>query len=79
MDGMAWMQWPAMAVTVAATWLVASRQARRRRLGFWLFLLSNALWVLWGVQASAWGLIALQACLAVMNVRGACHQAKDAS
>lgn len=76
---MAWIQWPAMAVTVAASWLVASRQARRRRLGFWLFLLSNVLWVAWGLHAGAWGLIALQVCLAAMNIRGACHQAKDAS
>jgi hypothetical protein len=38
--------------------------------GFWLFLLSNVLWVVWGIHARAYALIALQVCLAVMNVRG---------
>jgi hypothetical protein len=63
-------QWPAMIVTVAASWFVASTQRRRRRIGFWLFLLSNVLWVVWGVHVRAHALIALQVCLAVMNVRG---------
>ena len=64
-------QWPAMAVTVAAAWLVASDRERRRNIGFWLFMLSNVLWIVWGVHARAWALIALQACLAAMNIRGA--------
>jgi hypothetical protein len=63
-------QWPAMIVTVAASWYVASTRRERRSVGFWLFLLSNVLWVIWGIHASAYALIALQACLAVMNVRG---------
>ncbi len=63
-------QWPAMIVTVTASWYVASRSPARRRLGFWLFLVSNALWVAWGLHAKAYALIALQCCLAVMNVRG---------
>ena len=63
-------QWPAMIVTVTAAWFVASRSRARRSVGFWLFLLSNALWVLWGVHAHAYGLVALQVCLAFMNVRG---------
>jgi hypothetical protein len=65
------LQWPAMVVTVLATWLVASTRERRRVWGFWLFLASNALWVAWGLQAAAYALIALQFCLAVMNIRGA--------
>jgi hypothetical protein len=64
-------QWPAMAVTVAAAWLVASDRERRRNIGFWLFMLSNVLWIAWGVHARAWALIALQVCLAAMNIRGA--------
>jgi hypothetical protein len=63
-------QWPAMIVTVAAAWYVASTRRRRRRIGFWLFLLSNALWVIWGMHVRAYALVALQVCLAVMNVRG---------
>ena len=64
-------QWPAMAVTVAAAWLVASDRERRRNIGFWLFMLSNVLWIAWGVHARAWALIALQVALAVLNIRGA--------
>jgi hypothetical protein len=65
-----WMQWPAMMVTVFAAWFVASRNRPRRKLGFWLFLASNVLWIVWGVYARAYALILLQLCLALMNVRG---------
>ncbi len=41
-------QWPAMAVTVLAAWLVASTSKRRRNIGFWTFLASNVLWIAWG-------------------------------
>jgi len=64
-------QWPAMAVTVAAAWLVASMRDEQRNLGFWLFMLSNVLWIVWGLHAGAYALIALQVCLAAMNIRGA--------
>jgi hypothetical protein len=64
-------QWPAMLVTVAAAWYVASTHARRRHIGFWLFILSNVLWTIWGAQAHAYALIVLQLCLAAMNIRGA--------
>lgn len=63
-------QWPAMVVTVIAAWLVGSSQKLRRNLGFWCFLLSNLLWIVWGWHAKAWALIVLQVCLAVMNTRG---------
>jgi len=65
------MQWPAMVITVAAAWYVASSHERKRHLGFWLFITSNILWVIWGVYAHAWALITLQVCLAAMNIRGA--------
>jgi hypothetical protein len=65
------LQWPAMVITVAASWLVASNQQRRRNVGFWLFLLSNAAWVVWGLGESAYALVVLQFCLAFMNIRGA--------
>ncbi len=63
-------QWPAFAASVAAAWLVASNAQRRRNIGFWIFLLSNVLWIVWGVHTSAYALIALQICLAALNVRG---------
>jgi hypothetical protein len=70
MDLLDLLQWPAMLLTVAASWLVGSTRARRRCTGFWIFLASNAAWVAWGWHTGAWALVVLQACLAVMNVRG---------
>jgi hypothetical protein len=48
------LQWPAMLATVIAAWLIGSLNKRRRTWGFWCFLLSNVLWVIWGWYASAW-------------------------
>ncbi len=72
-------QWPAMAITVAAAWFVASRHKRRRSIGFWLFLVSNVVWVVWGLHSHAYALIVLQVCLAAMNIRGAAKTADEAS
>ena len=72
-----WLQWPAMLVTVLAAWLVASQSRRRRTIGFWTFLASNALWIAWGWQAHAWALIVLQVALAGLNVRGAVKNDPD--
>ncbi len=64
-------QWPAMAVTLLAAWLVASQRSSRREAGFWWFIPSNGLGIAWAWPAHAWALIALQAGLFAMNVRGA--------
>src|SRR5690242_13249357 len=66
-----WLQWPAMAVTVAAAWMVGSQRKFKRNWGFWLFLLSNLLWIVWGWTDHAYALIVLQVCLAFLNIRGA--------
>jgi hypothetical protein len=71
MDAFDLLQWPAMVATVLAAWLVSSQRKRLRSIGFWVFLLSNVLWVGWGWHSKAYALIALQVCLAVLNVRGA--------
>jgi len=65
------LQWPAMALTLVASWFVASTEKRRRAIGFWIFLVSNAAWIVWGVHADAYALVALQVGLAAMNIRGA--------
>ena len=70
MDIIDLLQWPAMLTTVAAAWLVASRSARRRAAGFWCFLVSNVLWVAWGLDDHAYALVGLQFCLAAINLRG---------
>jgi hypothetical protein len=64
-------QWPAMAVTLVAAWLVASRHKERREAGFWWFIASNVLWIVWAWHTKAWALIALQVGLFALNVRGA--------
>ena len=70
MDILDLLQWPAMAVTVLAAWLVASRSAQKRAVGFWAFLASNVLWVAWGLHDHAYALVGLQFCLAALNIRG---------
>ena len=71
MDWINLLQWPAMVVTVMAAWLVASQRKLKRNWGFWLFLLSNVLWIAWGLYDHAYALITLQVCLALTNIRGA--------
>ena len=60
-----------MVVTVMAAWLVASQRKLKRNWGFWLFLLSNVMWIAWGLYDRAYALIVLQVCLALTNIRGA--------
>ena len=71
MDPVNAIQWPAMLVTVVAAWMVASQRKFKRNWGFWLFLLSNVLWIVWGLHDRAFALILLQLCLAFLNIRGA--------
>ena len=79
MDLINLLQWPAMVVTVGAAWLVASQRKLKRNWGFWLFLLSNLLWIAWGLYDHAYALIVLQVALAVTNIRGAAkNQPADA-
>jgi hypothetical protein len=70
-DWLGAIQWPAMVVTLIAAWLVASTKKERREAGFWWFIASNILWIVWGWHTHAWALIALQVGLFVMNLRGA--------
>ncbi len=70
MEWIALVQWPAMGATIFAAWLVASRYKRRRVIGFWVFLVSNVLWVVWGWHDHAYALITLQVALAALNIRG---------
>lgn len=63
-------QWPAMLATVLAAWLVGSNAPMRRNIGFWVFLASNVLWVMWGWHDGAYALMALQVALAALNIRG---------
>jgi hypothetical protein len=70
MDSYLFLQWIAMGVTVCASWLMAASSEDRRNAGFWIFLVSNALWIIWGWHDTAYALVALQIALAAMNIRG---------
>lgn len=70
MSWLSYLQWPAMLVTIAAAWLTGSTGKSRRQWGFWTFLASNVLWVVWAWFVHAWALIVLQVFLAAMNIRG---------
>jgi hypothetical protein len=77
MDFVDLLQWPAMVASIVAAWLVASRNEKRRRAGFWCFLGSNVLWVAWGWSTKAYALILLQVALAVLNIRGVAKNEDD--
>ena len=64
------LQWPAMAVTLAAAWWMASKKPEKRILAFWLLIAGNVMWVAWGWGDGAWALIVLNLGLLAMNVRG---------
>lgn len=72
------LQWPAMVTTLLAAWLVGSQARRKRNVGFWCFIVSNLLWAAWGWHAHAYALIALQAGLFALNLRGA-HKSDPAA
>ena len=69
-DAYFFLQWIARGVTVGASWLVAASSENRRNAGFWVFLVSNALWIVWGWHDTAYALVTLQIALAAMNIRG---------
>ena len=71
MDYLNQLQWLAMIVTVISAWLVASQAKHKRSIGFWCFLLSNVLWIVWGWNDHAYALVVLQIALAILNIRGA--------
>ena len=70
MNWLDYLQWPALIVTVMASWMVSVTQKDERKAGFWLFLLSNILWTVWGLFAHAYALVLLQCCLAIANIHG---------
>lgn len=70
-DFLGLIQWPAMVLTVFAAYLVGSQSKKKRSWGFWVFIISNAAWIVWGLHDGAIALIVLQISLAILNIRGA--------
>lgn len=59
-----------MVVTLLAAWLMTFRNARRRLWAFRLFVLSNVLWIAWGLVSQAYSLVLLQIGLFLINLKG---------
>ncbi|MEQ8660532.1 MAG: hypothetical protein RLW62_06920 [Gammaproteobacteria bacterium] len=59
-----------MVATLAAAWGVGSRRPAVRIAGFVSFVVSNILWIAWGLYQSAHALVLLQFGLFALNVRG---------
>lgn len=70
MDWINLVLWPAMVVSVIAAGLIGARSPHRRHPGFWVFLVSNLLWIAWEIHDGAYALVALQLTLGTLNVRG---------
>ncbi len=66
----AMLEWPAMAISLAAAWWMASREPKKRVVAFWLLIAGNLMWIAWGWGDEAYALIALNLGLMALNVRG---------
>ena len=64
------LEWPAMAISLAAAYLLASQKPEKRMRAFILLIIGNVMWIAWGWGEDAWALIALNAGLMALNVRG---------
>lgn len=64
------LQWPGMAFGLLGAPLVASAQAKIRRLGFGVWLVSNVAWIVWSIHSQAWGLLAMQAVFCGTSIQG---------
>jgi hypothetical protein len=64
------LQWPAMALSLLGAVLVASSLRQRRRAGFGVWVGSNLLWVVWGLNSAAWGFVVMQLAFIATSVAG---------
>jgi len=70
MDFLALLEWPAMAISLAAAWWMGSRKPGKRIAAFCMLIVGNLMWIGWGWGEDARALIALNLGLLAMNVRG---------
>jgi hypothetical protein len=64
-----YLEWPAMAISLVAAWLLGSTHANKRVWAFWLLTLGNVMWITWGWHDSAYALIGLNLGLMALNIR----------
>lgn len=70
MDLSALLEWPAMAISLAAAWWMGSRKPGKRIVAFGMLIVGNLMWLAWGWGEDARALIALNVGLLALNVRG---------
>lgn len=70
MDLSALLEWPAMAISLAAAWWMGSRKPGKRIVAFGMLIVGNLMWIAWGWGEDARALIALNVGLLALNVRG---------
>ena len=64
------LEWPAMAVTLAAAYWMGSKDANKRVIAFCMLIVGNLMWIAWGWGEDARALIALNIGLLALNIRG---------
>ena len=67
------LQYPGTVLTVGAYFLVGSKNANKRKLGFEMGLIGNIVWVMyaiWGNFPAAWGLVITNVAIFVGGLRG---------
>ncbi len=73
------LEWPAMAISLVAAYLLGSINPTKRIVAFVMLIIGNLMWIGWGWGNEAKALIALNVGLMVLNVRGVFknEEAKD--
>ncbi|MES2899284.1 MAG: hypothetical protein V4723_06110 [Pseudomonadota bacterium] len=64
------LEWPAMAISLVAAYLLGSINPTKRIVAFVMLIVGNLMWIGWGWGNEAKALIALNVGLMVLNVRG---------
>ncbi len=64
------LEWPAMAISLVAAYLLGSVKPGKRIVAFVMLIVGNVLWIGWGWGNDAKALIALNLGLMALNVRG---------
>jgi hypothetical protein len=64
------LEWPAMAISLAAAWWMGSKKPSKRIIAFVMLIVGNLMWIAWGWGEDARALIALNIGLLALNIRG---------
>jgi hypothetical protein len=65
-----YLDWPAMAMALIGSYLVGNTSIISRRRGFIIYLVSNALWITWGVATHNWPLAIMSLAFCYTSGRG---------